>query len=359
MSGQDAIRGFAIQTLICMLDALRINGSDWLGVTIEPNIAGEKVDILWEFPGRKVAQQVKSSKNQIGRAAVEGWCLDLKSSHAADEYQLILAGPIASAVLEDAPFHGVDVPIPTSMDTLALIDQAVTKLDRYLFNKSFPPIPLPIREAVVSLISARLTDNAIRAQRVDRQVFDGWLQQWILAAYPEAVNQRLSANCEILWSSIHILGPQKIASRAFDVVLPVTVLNAGLTVAIVEWLALKATADGMNLLYQPISYLPPSWVGNQGFRSNATPFTEFAINPNISVSLELLLTPVERGGHEERSWAEATVDLELWVKYRNVPQPTLVKKAPITITTDHRSVLTSLEHRVIKLEGSSSLLGLL
>ncbi|TIO74964.1 hypothetical protein [Mesorhizobium sp.] len=359
MSGQDAIRGFAIQTLICMLDALRIDSSDWIGVTIEPDIAGEKVDILWEFPGRKLAQQVKSSKNQIGRAAVEGWCLDLKSSHSADEYQLILAGPIAAAVLEDAPFHGVGVPIPTSMDTLALIDQAVTKLDRYLSNKTFPPIPLPIREAIISLISARLTDNAIRAQRVDRQMFDGWLQQWILSAYPEAVNQRLSANCEILWSSIQILGPQKIASRAFDIVLPVTVLNAGITVAVVEWLALKATADGMNMLYQPNSYLPPSWAGGQEFRTTATPFTELAINPNNSVSLELLLTPVEREGYEERLWSEATVDLELWAKYRNLPQPTFVKKAPISITTDNRSVLTSRQPCLIKLGGSSSLLGLL
>lgn len=359
MSGQDAIRGFAIQTLICMLDALRIDSSDWIGVTIEPDIAGEKVDILWEFPSQKLAQQVKSSKNQIGRAAVEGWCLDLKNSCAADRYQLMLAGPIASAVLEDSPFHGVDVPIPTSMDTLALIDQAVTKLDRYLSSKTFPPIPLPIREAVISLLSARLTDNAIRAQRVDRQTFDGWLQQWILSAYPEAVNQRLSANCEILWSSIQIIGPQKLASSAFDVVLPVTVLNAGMTVAVMEWLALKTTAGGKHMLYEPISYLHPSWVGDQEFRSAATPFTELAINPNSSVSPELLLTPVERNGYEQHSWPEATVELELWVKYRNLPQPTLVRKSHISIGTEHRAVLTSRRRCVIKLQGSNSLVGLL
>ncbi|GLR60303.1 hypothetical protein [Rhizobium indigoferae] len=95
-----------MQTLICLLNALETGTALWRVVTIEPDIAGDKVDILWANDNDSLAQQVKSSKNQIGRAAVEAWCLELSQSGSANRYQLMLAGPIAAAVLEESPFHG-------------------------------------------------------------------------------------------------------------------------------------------------------------------------------------------------------------------------------------------------------------
>ncbi|WP_217486127.1 hypothetical protein, partial [Burkholderia cenocepacia] len=110
MGGREAIRGFAVQTLICLLDSLWANGQ-WTAVTLEPDSDNDKVDILWEYAdGSTLAQQVKSSKNQIGKGDVVAWCKELKDSNAASKYQLMLAGPIAAAVLDDGPFDEVEVP---------------------------------------------------------------------------------------------------------------------------------------------------------------------------------------------------------------------------------------------------------
>lgn len=46
MGGREAIRGFAVQTLICLLDSLWANGQ-WTAVTLEPDSDNDKVDILW------------------------------------------------------------------------------------------------------------------------------------------------------------------------------------------------------------------------------------------------------------------------------------------------------------------------
>ena len=44
--GQPAIRGYLAQTLIALLEALDAK-RPWTSVTLEPNVASEKVDILW------------------------------------------------------------------------------------------------------------------------------------------------------------------------------------------------------------------------------------------------------------------------------------------------------------------------
>ncbi|MBF2713203.1 hypothetical protein [Agrobacterium vitis] len=349
MSGQDAIRGFAVQTLICLLDALRIGVPEWRFVTIEPDIAGDKVDILWEYDNDKLAQQVKSSKNQIGRAAVETWCEELSQSGSADRYQLILAGPIAAAVLEHSPFHGVSVPTPTSMDTLALIDQAVTKLDRYLLAKAFPLIPLPMREAMVSLIAARLIDGSIRADRVSREVFDGWLQEWILVAYPAAVEQRLSANCDVLWSNIQIAGPQMLGNQAFDIVLPLSVINGGLSVAVVEWFLLRVNTANRRMLYRSEMMLPSIDSAGEDFRLMSVPFSEFAVNPGNAQAVRVLFVPVDKVGFDNGLWPLGDHDFELWVKYAAVPDPRQVKKVSVPISIDHRSVLSSAQTKTIRI----------
>jgi hypothetical protein len=349
MSGQDAIRGFAVQTLICLLNAFETGVAQWRFVTIEPDIAGDKVDILWEYDNDTLAQQVKSSKNQIGRAAVDAWCLELSQSGSAARYQLMLAGPIAAAVLEDSPFHGVEVPTPTSMDTLALIDQAITKLDRYLLAKAFPPIPLPMREAMVSLISARLIDGSIRAERVSRDLFDGWLQEWILMAYPAAVQQRLSANCEVLWSSLQIAGPQNLGNQAYDIVLPLSVINGGLSVAVVEWFLLRVIAQDRQMLYRPEMRLPSRVGSDQNLRSGAVPFAEFAVNPGLGEDMRVLFTPVEKPGFDTGLWPEGVHQFELWVKYASVPNPKKVKTVSTQISIDYRAVLGSAQTRTVRL----------
>lgn len=340
MGGREAIRGFCVQTLICLLDSLQHQNDQWTAVTIEPDSKNDKVDILWEFPSSRRAQQVKSSKNQISRGEVVGWCKELKASAAADSYQLMLAGPIAAAVLEDSPFDGVDVPIPTSIDTLALIDQAITKMDRYLISKAIAPVPLPVREAIINIVAAQLLDGAVRGKRLSREEFDGWLLRWITLAYPEAIEQRMTANCEVIWSNIELAGPMDIGKRAFELVLPLTVINGGASAAVVEWFLLRIYSEGREMRYRPSSVLPE--IGDiRARRAASVPFGDFAIPPGSAVQRSVLFVPIQRTGCDTDIWPIALHQAELFVKYAAVASIRSVKKVSFSIEMDHRRVFDS------------------
>lgn len=353
MSGQEAIRGFAVQTLICVLDAFRTGGPQWHAVTLEPDIAGDKVDIFWEYADYTLAQQVKSSKNQIGKAATEAWCQALVASRSADKYELILAGPIASAVLDDAPFHGVAVPIPASMDTLALIDQAVTRLDRYLLANGFPEIPLPMRESMISLISARLLDGSIRGERFTKAKVDGWIHEQILLAYPSAIKQRLATNCDVLWNSFQLLTPPMLGQNAFDLALPLTFINSGLSVAIVEWVLLKVTNQELRMLYEAKSIT--SMTGERS-TDPELPFGEVAVNPGTANSVRLILTPVRKDGFDIATWTDGGYDLELWIKYASNPGPIKQREAKITLSIDDKAAPSPKQSKHISLGSISAFL---
>jgi hypothetical protein len=81
MSGGDvALRGFLVQTLIALLEALK-DDPPWTSVTLEPNLDSEKVDILWVYQdGTKKAVQVKSSKNPFSPTQVKQWAGELQKA---------------------------------------------------------------------------------------------------------------------------------------------------------------------------------------------------------------------------------------------------------------------------------------
>lgn len=340
MGGREAIRGFSIQTLVCLLDSLQTQNSHWIAVTIEPDSENDKVDILWEFSeGFRRVQQVKSSQNQIGRADVSTWCSELKASGKADSYQLILAGPIAASVLQDAPFDGVEVPIPSSLDTLALIDQAITKVDRYLLGKRINSLPLAIRESLIHIISSRLLEGAVHGKRLTREEFDGWILYWITTAYPEAIEQRLTANCESLWSTIEFVSPNELSKRAFELIIPITMINGGLTTAVVEWFLLRVSSLNHEMRYRPISILTSDSTDVKVRRLTARPFGEFAIAPQSAVCNNLLFVHIDRAGYQTGQWPEGEYDIEMYVKYAGLNALQSLKKAAISIGTTQTSVL--------------------
>ena len=320
MGGREAIRGFAVQTLICLLDSLWTSLA-WSAVTLEPDSDNDKVDIFWEFSdGSTCAQQVKSSKNQIGKGDVVAWCKELKESHAAGKYQLLLAGPIAAAVLDDAPFDGVEVPTPTSMDTLALLDQAITKVDRYLSAQSIDPLPLTLRESLLYEIVARMLQAAIHGRRMERDEFDGWLLSGITAAYPHAVSQRLTSNCAVLWSVLDLAGPVMVSDRAFELVLPLTVVNGGASTAVVEMFLLRIWSTTREMRYRPERVIPD--MPGEAYatrRRLGRLFGDFAIPPQSSVQQSILFVPVQWPGYEANEWPLGDYEVELFVKYASQP----------------------------------------
>jgi len=48
MGGNAGIRGYLIQTIICVLDSLETDNL-WTSVTLEPLDESEKVDIRWKY----------------------------------------------------------------------------------------------------------------------------------------------------------------------------------------------------------------------------------------------------------------------------------------------------------------------
>lgn len=360
MGGREAIRGFAVQTLICLLDSF-CSDAQWTAVTLEPDSDNDKVDIYWEYDdGSTCAQQVKSSKNQIGKGHVDGWCKELKDSQAAGKYQLILAGPIAAAVLDDAPFHGVEVPTPTSMDTLALLEQAITKVDRYLTAKSIDPLPLPLRESLIYELVARMLQAAICGKRMSRDEFDGWVLSGITASYPHAVSQRLTSNCAVLWSVVEIAGPVHVSDRAFELVLPLTVVNGGASTAVVEMFLLRVWSAKQEMRYRPervVSGKPGEEYATR--RQQGYPFGDFAVAPQTTVQQSVLFVPVQRPGYESGEWPLGDYQVELFVKYAAQTALCSVKKTTITITRDDFSVLASRQTRFISVSNLDKYLGLL
>ena len=360
MSGREAIRGFAVQTLICLLDSL-LEDTPWTAVTLEPDSSNDKVDILWEYAdATRCAQQVKSSKNQITKGEVLAWCSDLVASNSATKYQLILAGPIAASVLTDGPFHGVEVPTPTSMDTLALLDQAITKVDRYLTAKNIDPIPLPLRESLVYELVARMLDAAIRGKRMLREEFDGRLLSGITASYPHAVSERLTANCAVLWSVVEIAGPIDLSTRAFELVLPLTVVNGGASTAVVELFLLRVWSTTREMRYRPELVIgEKSGVDYANRRGLGRPFGDFAIAPRSSISQSVLFVPIQGSAYKTDEWPYGDYQVELFVKYASQEAVCSVKKAMITIGGDEFSVMTPPQTRFISISRVDKYLSLL
>lgn len=65
MGGNAGIRGYLIQTIICVLDTLE-SDNQWTSVTLEPLDESEKVDIRWKYADSSVKLcQVKSSNSLI------------------------------------------------------------------------------------------------------------------------------------------------------------------------------------------------------------------------------------------------------------------------------------------------------
>lgn len=332
MGGREALRGFAIQTLSVLLDALTAADDDWETVTIEPESANDKVDVLWKFTGGgSKAQQVKSSQNQISKAMAQSWARDLKASRSADEYQLILAGPVAQTVINQRNFEGVDVPPPLALDTLALLDQAVTKIDRYMGQQGVGPLPLILRESLVILVAGKLIDGAVVGRTFNKQEIDGWMMRWITGAYPEAVAQRLAANCEVLWSEIELRSPRRAADRAFELMLPLTVVNGGPGVTAVQWFILEVFQGSATIQYHPRS------TSEQGSAPDR-PFREFAVLPNAAREMEVLFNPAS-SDMPRPEWLKGPTRIQLYVKYLNVPAPQLVREEVIEIGDNHLGAL--------------------
>lgn len=185
MSGQAGGRGYLVQVVVSVLDAIA-DDHDWVSVAVDPNVALDKVDILWQYPNRRKVVQVKSSQNQINVPDVKKWATELEKSIAADEYEIRLIGPV-SGELPKLEQHGkVKVPTPQPLDLDALRWQASYQLYRYTESKKLPAPRASILELMVDGLVTRFSTFAAKGKQIDRAHFDELLSTWVneIAAKP-------------------------------------------------------------------------------------------------------------------------------------------------------------------------------
>jgi hypothetical protein len=185
-SGSASVRGYLLQTIICLLDALQ-GDSGWKALTLEPHLESDKIDVIWHYPisqGAK-ATQVKSSQNQINKSQAVQWAEELSSSVEAASYELILIGPCSQGVVSLGEVGDVEIPPPKPLDVTGLIEQAAHRLDRYLDNKGMPRVTADGRELLVNALVTKLETYSTTGHAVSRNEFDQLLQRWISVATAE------------------------------------------------------------------------------------------------------------------------------------------------------------------------------
>ena len=187
MSGHAGLRGYMLQTLICVLDSL--DDDSWTGLNLEPGHDSEKADIIWRFPDKTRATQVKHSANQITKSMVEKWAQELETEVTATEHELRLAGPSSGSVAAGLTIGGVHVKAPTAINISVLMDQAAHQIDRFFERNGISKVPAFAREIVVGALVTRLSEYSTVGHFVKRSEFVSLLTRWVSVLYPTALSE--------------------------------------------------------------------------------------------------------------------------------------------------------------------------
>lgn len=183
MNGAASLRGYLLQTIICLFDVLELNDKKWKSVVIEPKLMSEKVDIAWFYPRKKRVIQVKSSQNQISKSLVEQWAREFQNSIQADEYELVLMGPCSQAVINSKHIGSVKIPPPKNNDVRGLLEQASHKLDLYFEAKGHHSTLASERELIVANLVLRLEEYSTMSLQIPSAKIDNLIHQWRSVIY--------------------------------------------------------------------------------------------------------------------------------------------------------------------------------
>lgn len=188
MSGQSGIRGYLIQTIITVLNSLA--DDEWNSIIVEPDIGNDKVDILWEYSDRQKVSQVKSSQNQITLGMATGWCQELEANvPEANEYELLLIGPINKDITTNPKIGEVSIPIPQPLNVNSLINQASNELDKFLESNSVSKIPVFARELMIESLISKFTGFSTDGKSITREDFIKQVKQSLFLILPDTVNK--------------------------------------------------------------------------------------------------------------------------------------------------------------------------
>lgn len=168
MGGSDAIRGFMVQALVCLLDALR-HDKEWQSLTLEPNRGNTQADFVWHSAGGDHMVQVKSSF-KFTVASVRAAAEQLESVEA-DTYELILASYNFGRVRNGQKFGKVVVRL-TQMDAVDLKIRAADALDLYLTDRGYPYTSNEFRKTAAAVLTEYLLNSSAGSRTVLRKELD-------------------------------------------------------------------------------------------------------------------------------------------------------------------------------------------
>jgi hypothetical protein len=334
MGGREGMRGYLVQTLIAVLEAL--DGRDeWSRIGIEPDAASEKVDLFKESAAGTTVAQIKSSENQIGKADAERWAAELEQNTQADRYHLILVGPCSQGVLELKQVGSVTIPPPQNLDLVGMIERAAHRLDHYLEGRNVGRVPAFARELLIHALITKLELYSTGGQLLDRSDLVLTLDNWILTSLGSSVTLGLEMQCDVVTSTLGFVHPQN-PQGSPSIIIPITFVNQGVRTAIVEWAAVRVLDGGSPRLYGPLTTVDFTEFlrGKRVLHASNIigQFTEFAVLPLTEKSICILFNAeVDRADYPVREWVAAQYTFELWVKYRDREIPVLQRTLKLAI----------------------------
>lgn len=340
MSGQAAIRGFILQTIVCILDAIDLD-NNWTELSLEPDLPLEKVDILFFYNKIQKVIQVKSSQNQISQSLVTEWTNDLKRSIQADEYILLLIGPVSQSVINKKEINGVQIPLPKVLDILALIEQAAHKLDKYLLSRGFLPVPAFIREEFISVLITKFEVFSTAGKTIARSDFDQLIQNWIIEIYPKAVMTSFNMQCSLLVDSVTLISKDPF----IPIILPCVFLNDGNRTSIIEWIAFKVIGNNLTKLYTPITIVDYEKFlqGKRNVHAEniKSQFSEFAVMSKQMKEMAILFTQeIDNMKFRQSVWTPGKYEISIFIKYQDSIIPKLHRTFDLVMTSQQLSNLS-------------------
>jgi hypothetical protein len=340
MGGQAGGRGYLIQTLILVLDIMR-DERDWMSVALEPDVASDKVDVLWACPDGRIAIQVKSSQNQIGPADARMWATELEHSYEAEKYELRLIGPCSDAVIQMKRHGKVKIPTPLPLNVMALIEQGAHKLDHYLEVRGISRVPPFARELIVNALAGRFAAYATDGQDVTREELDRLLGDWLLEIYPQSLNRAVEMQCTVLWSSISVPLPANNGIRNPFFIAPMTFLNDGIRTTIVEDLIVEVMRKGERAIYKPAMTVDLASIQQNlkrlDFSQLTGLFSEFALSPNVSIHADYVFVPIDLPDQKQIAWVPGTYHFRAIGFLADHDCPTLLRQRTLIIQRDLRT----------------------
>jgi hypothetical protein len=187
MSGRDGARGYLLQTLIAVFEAL--NEDDWSSIKIEPEVSDEKVDISFELTnGTKRVLQVKHSKNKFGKASVERWANELREARPDHTYELHLLGKMTDKVGDEV--NGVRIKNEDYIDPNSHRFRACHALEKFLERRGSPTLPLFVRTAITDRLITELFINSTIKELIPRDDFQQSIIDALLKIYPAVASER-------------------------------------------------------------------------------------------------------------------------------------------------------------------------